>query len=696
MDVNSNMLKPSYYSVLIYMISISCFQDSTSYKTNPLITEMNERIDFSNIRSNHILEAANYSIIMADSILNEIIAVQDSIPTFKNTLLNLDHLYNTISKVWNPIELLSSVSNNEKIRIACDEASLLISSYSINLSSNLLLYKAIHRYSQSAEAQSLQAHRKRFLASELRDFQNSGLGLTSDKQAELKKIQNKISRLKINFINNINTYRDSIIVEKSLMKGLSEHFKDERYLGNGMYKLDLSYPTFYPFMESAESDSIRKLLRIKFLNKGMPENTNLLDKIIILRDQYANLLGYPTFASLIINESMAGTPEIVLDFLNDLREKIKYKANWDTKQILEVKNKLSQQCDTIIYDWEKYYYENKLLQSTYNVNIDEVREYFKLENVIKGLFQISQNLFGIKYQQILKPSVWDPDVRMYEIYERSSDRLIGTFYIDLFPRENKYPHAAEYTIYSGKKIGANYQLPAACLVCNFPRGTPEKPSLLSHDDVETLFHEFGHLMHDLLSKTELSSQSGTSVLNDFVEAPSQMLENWVWHRDALKLFATHYRTGEIIPDSLLNRLLASRQLQSGNDLLQQVFYSMLDISLHNGFEPDGSLNTKKMMMKLQRQITHYPHIPGTNQLASFDHLLDYSASYYGYLWSEVYAVDMFSIFEQNGVMDNMTGMRFRKLILEKGGSDNPMSLVQKFLGREPNNSAFLIKLGIAE
>jgi thimet oligopeptidase len=664
--------------------------------TNPLITELNERIDFSNINPNHILEAANYSIIIADSILNEILTVKDSLRTFENTMLNLDHLYNTISKVWNPIELLASVSENEKIRFACDESNLFFSSYVINLSSNLLLYKAIQKYSKSAEVQSLPVHRKRFLESELYDFKNSGLGLNSDKQDELKKIQNNISELKIKFTNNINNYRDTIFVEESLMQGLSESFKNERYVGNGLYQLDLSYPTFYPFMENSKSDSIRKLLRTKFLNKGMPENIDLLDEIINLRNQYANLLGYPTFASFTIKESMAGAPESVLVFLNDLREKNKYKADWDTKQLLKVKNKLSQQRDTMVYDWEKYYYENKLLQSLYNVNGDEVKEYFKLENVISGLFEISQQLFGIKYRQIFKPSVWNYDVRMYEIYESSSDILIGTFYLDLFPRENKYSHAAEYTIYSGKKIGDNYQLPVACLVCNFPKGTTKIPSLLSHDDVETYFHEFGHLIHDLLSKTELSSQSGTSVLNDFVEAPSQMLENWVWNRDALKLFAKHYKTGKIIPDSLLNRLLASRQLQSGNDLLQQVFYSMLDISLHNGFEPDGSLSTKKMMMKLQRQITHYPHIPGTNQLASFDHLLDYSASYYGYLWSEVYAVDMFSIFEQNGVMDNMTGMRFRKLILEKGDSDNPMSLVQKFLGREPDNSAFLIKLGITE
>jgi len=272
--------------------------------------------------------------------------------------------------------------------------------------------------------------------------------------------------------------------------------------------------------------------------------------------------------------------------------------------------------------------------------------------------------------------------------------MIGKFYLDLYPRENKYQHAAEFTIVSGKKVGDLYQLPVACLVCNFPKQTADKPSLLAHDDVETFFHEFGHLIHDLLSKTELSSQSGTSVAMDFVEAPSQMMENWVWNKEALKLFARHYKTGEIIPDTLLSRMLDARNLQSGNNLLQQIFYGMLDLTLHENFDPTGGQSTSDVVIELQNSITHYPHFPGTNQLASFDHLLDYSASYYGYLWSEVYAADMFSVFEENGIFDSKSGRKFRETILEKGGSEDPLRLVENFLGRKLDNNAFIINQGI--
>ncbi|SVE44908.1 uncharacterized protein METZ01_LOCUS497762, partial [marine metagenome] len=220
------------------------------------------------------------------------------------------------------------------------------------------------------------------------------------------------------------------------------------------------------------------------------------------------------------------------------------------------------------------------------------------------------------------------------------------------------------------------------------------PSLLSHDDVETLFHEFGHLIHDMLSKTELISQSGTSVSMDFVEAPSQMLENWVWKKESLGLFAKHYKTGEVIPDTLVDRMLAARNLQSGNDLLQQIFYGMLDLTLYDGYDPGGLLSTTDIVIQLQNSITHYPYFEGTHQQASFDHLLDYSASYYGYLWSEVYSHDMFSVFEDGGLFNSAIGGRYRQEILEKGGSEDPMKLVINFLGRQPNNQAFLRSLGI--
>ena len=691
-------------SILILFLSYVAFQsqygrtdgqfDASAY--NPLITGINETIFFDKIRAHHIKHATEVVLMEGDKILDKILTGPDSLRSFKNTLLKLDELYNTVSKVWSPLELLASVSDNEEIRISCDKSSLVFTEYFIELSINEALFTAVRAFSQTNEAKTLPKNRKYFLDSELRDFKHNGVGLSRNKQNELKKIQNYIAELSIDFKNNINSHTDTLFIEKVLMKGLSDGYKKERSMGNSYYAVDLSYPSFYTYMENAESDSIRKELRYKFLNRGMPDNIKILDQIISLRNQYAQILSYSSFAAYTIEEAMARTPGAVWEFLQDLKNKIQQKADWDTAQLLELKNHFTGIDDTVIYDWEKYFYENQILKSQYNVDVDEVRQYFQLDNVLGGIFTISERLLGIKYVEIMEPSVWHSDVKMYEMQDSNTGDLLGTFYLDLYPRENKYQHAAEYTIISGKKIEDQYQLPVACLVCNFPKKTADKPSLLSHDDVETFFHEFGHLIHDLLSKTELSSQAGTSVAMDFVEAPSQMLENWVWNKEALKVFARHYETGEVMPDSLLQSMVDARNLQSGNDLLQQIFYGILDLTLHENFDPAGVQSTSDLVILLQNTITNYPHITGTNQLASFDHLLDYSASYYGYLWSEVYAADMFSVFEANGIFDIESGMRFRQIILEKGGSENPMSLVENFLGRKPDNNAFLRKQDIAE
>ena len=364
------------------------------------------------------------------------------------------------------------------------------------------------------------------------------------------------------------------------------------------------------------------------------------------------------------------------------------------QEMIEIKKNYTGKDDVTLYDWDKYYYENKLLLSKYNVDSKKVKEYFELTSVINGFFKISAQLFGIQYYEVENPSVWHEDVSMYEMVDEKSGKLIGRFYLDLYPRSHKYQNAAEFTIVSGKRMGDSYQLPVASLVCNFPKSSNNYPSLLSHDDVETFFHEFGHLIHDIFSKTELMSQAGTSVAMDFVEAPSQMLENWVWNKESLSIFAKHYKTGKVIPDSLLNGMIAARNLQSGNDLLQQVFYGLLDLSFFDGYDPEGVLSTTDIVRQLQNSITHYPYFEGTHQEASFDHLLDYSASYYGYLWSEVYAYDMFSSFEIGGVLNSEIGYKYRKSILEKGGSEDPMDMVIDFLGRQPNDTAFLKSLGI--
>ena len=311
-----------------------------------------------------------------------------------------------------------------------------------------------------------------------------------------------------------------------------------------------------------------------------------------------------------------------------------------------------------------------------------------------GLFTIYQRLFNVRFEKVENPSVWHDDVQMFSIYEKDSDDLIGKFYLDMFPRPNKYGHAAAFSVIMGKMTDNGYQKPATALVCNFPKPTEYQPSLLTHDDVETYFHEFGHLVHGVLTKSPLVSYAGTSVPRDFVEAPSQMLENWVWEKESLSLFAKHYETGDIIPDQLLEKMIAAKNINSGTKALQQVFYGIYDFSLNDGFDPDGNKSTTDLIKELKNDVTLYPYQEGTHQQASFGHLNGYGAAYYGYKWSEVYAHDMFSIFKNEGILNPKTGLRYRQIILEKGGTEEPLDLVKKFLGREPNSDAFLRSMGI--
>jgi len=670
--------------------------NSQHVRHNPLIYSKNQNIDFAVINEDDIENATEYVLREADLILSEIITVPTAERTFANTLLRLDDLYNIVSKVSSPLELLASVHPNRKIRDISDESILIIQRYFVELSANEALYEVVYQFSTSKQAHELPLNQQRFLESELRDFQHSGLGLSEYDREKLKRIQNRISELSLQFENNISSYSDTLFIPHNMIAGLPDDYKENHLQADGKYAIDLSYPSFYPFMIYAESDSLRKLLRYMFLNKGMPQNVSILSEILANRKSLAELLNYPSFSALIIDQGMAKSTEAVWEFEKDLIEKIQPKANWDTKQLLQLKYDTIEGNDKTITDWQKDYYENQLLLKKHRVDSEEVKQYFQVDNVIEGLFAISSLLFDIKFREIENPSVWHSGVRMFEMKEKSDNALVGYFYLDLYPREDKYQHAAAFSIVSGKKINSDYQHPIACLVCNFPPPGKNTPALLQHEDVETLFHEFGHLLHDMLTTSELYSQSGTSVAMDFVEAPSQMIENWVWNKESLSLFATHYETNEIIPDSLLNRMMKARNIQSGNNLLQQIFYGMLDLTLHEQFDSSNVKSTTEIMSELQNSITNYDYIEGTHMQASFDHLLDYGASYYGYLWSEVFAADMYSTFEKEGVLNQEVGLRFRKTILEKGGTENPMNLVRAFLRRDPNNEAFLKKQGIVE
>jgi len=410
--------------------------------------------------------------------------------------------------------------------------------------------------------------------------------------------------------------------------------------------------------------------------------------------KFVKLLGYNSYAEYRTEDRMAKNPKNVWNFENDLKQQLREKAENDVAEMLTIKSaRLGKNAKTI-HPWEAGFYENQVKLKKYKLDREEVRQYFEFNNVTEGLFTIYQRLFNVRFEKVQNPSVWHEDVQMFSIYDKTSGALIGNFYLDMFPRANKYGHAAAFSVTMGKMTENGYQKPATALVCNFPKPTDFQPSLLTHENVETYFHEFGHLVHGVLTTSQLISYAGTSVARDFVEAPSQMLENWVWQKESLSLFAKHYETGEVIPEVLLEKMIAAKNINSGTKALQQIFYGIYDFTLNDGFDPDGDKSTTDLIKELKNEITFYPYQEGTHQQASFGHLNGYGAAYYGYKWSEVYAQDMFSVFEANGILNPDIGLKYRRIILEKGGTVDPYELVKEFLGREPNSEAFLRSMGI--
>ena len=663
-------------------------------ENNPLLIPFNNNFDFKNIKSGHITEGTDYVISKADFIKNEIVQIASTKRTYENTLVRIDDIYSVIESVWSPGYLMGSVHTSEEIRNEGLEASKKIENYITELSLNEDLYNAVVAYVTTAEAKSLKGFREKFLDDLLLDYKRIGFNLSKDKREKVKAVLDVLTDLGLEFDKNIRSAQDTLFLDPKDLAGLPDNYKKERLQNNGKYAIDMTYPSYVPFMDQAESDEAREALRFKFNNRARAENIGVLNDILRNRMKLVKLLGYNSYAEYRTEDRMARNPKNVWDFENDLKQQLREKAENDVAEMLTIKSVRLGKNTKTIHPWEAGFYENQVKLKKYNLDREEVRQYFEFNNVTEGLFTIYQQLFNVRFEKVQNPSVWHEDVQMFSIYDKTSGALIGNFYLDMFPRANKYGHAAAFSVIMGKMTENGYQKPATALVCNFPKPTDFQPSLLTHENVETYFHEFGHLVHGVLTTSQLISYAGTSVARDFVEAPSQMLENWVWQKESLSLFAKHYETGEVIPEELLDRMIAAKNINSGTKALQQIFYGIYDFTLNDGFDPDGNKSTTDLIKELKNEITFYPYQEETHQQASFGHLNGYGAAYYGYKWSEVYAQDMFSVFEANGILNPDIGLKYRRIILEKGGTVDPYELVKEFLGREPNSEAFLRSMGI--
>ncbi|XP_061589944.1 neurolysin, mitochondrial isoform X2 [Cololabis saira] len=533
---------------------------------------------------------------------------------------------------------------------------------------------------------------KRFLDRLVIQGERKGLHLSKDVQQEVKITSKLMSELSIEFNRNLNEDTTSLVLSEYELGGLADSYINSlQKTAEGRYIVRLESPLYYPLMKRCYIPETRKKLEMAFHSRCKEVNTPILEKLIQLRAKVAGLLGYHSHADYVLELNMAKNGSNVCDFIDAFYERLKPIGVEERKYILSLKKR---EClmkgyhfDGQIHSWDLPYYMNQVEQRKFAVNKDKLIEYFPLDVVTKGLFGIYQDLLGLTFSKVEHADVWYENIQVHSAHDTETGEEIGQFYLDLHSRDGKYGQAACFGLRPGcRGPDGDRTIPVAALVANFSQPRKGFPTLLQHHEVETFFHEFGHVMHELCSKTAFSEFSGTQVETDFVEVPSQMLENWVWEKEPLRRISSHYKDGSPIPDDLLEKLIASRVANTGLMNLRQVLLSKVDLVLHSG----SSADTAKVFAKLQQDIMGIPATPGTNMMASFGHLaLGYDAQYYSYLWSEVYSMDMFfSRFKKEGIMNPKVGKEYRAVILEAGSSVDGMEMLKMFLGREPHQDAF--------
>jgi Zn-dependent oligopeptidase len=656
---------------------------------NPLLIHSNKPIAWDKVDANGIGKAVAQVIQLSDGRVKNIISgVKFGIGP-GSTLVALDLLFYDIYDLDMKLQLISNTNPSDSTRNAAEFGDQTLTDYQTALALNESLYKTIKAYVAQSET-SLKPNQKKFIREQIQYLENNGMKLDSAGRRELQAIKDKITILGIDFDRNIGTSRDSIPFSESDLKGVSDNLKLNWKRPNGEYVLYINTPNALDIGKYAISDATRKQMYFKYSNRAYPKNITVLDSLLYYRQQYAKKLGYSSYAAYKLTDKMAGTPQAVWSFENSLVEKLAPKVTSDLTSIRTIKHQMHPELPDTIFAWDVEYYKNILLDTKYKLNTDEVKEYFEMNQTISGMFETYHRLFGITVKETFGLPTWYNKVRSFDMYVGTNK--VGSFYFDLYPRQNKYTHFACFAISEANPNISDEILPVAALICNFPEGAKGEPTLLNHSDVITLFHEFGHLVANMVVRSDLITQPG-SLKPDFVEAPSQFLENFCWQYASLKIFAKNYRTGAVLPESLYNKMKATEHVMDGLDYTTQVYYGMIDFTFEDKYDSIRGMDLTSVTKTLYR-VRQIPFPDGSHMIAAFNHLNGYGANYYGYLWSRVFAQDIFSVFEKNGVMDPATGERYRKEILEVAGSQQEIDLLRHFLGRESNSDAFMKSIGL--
>jgi peptidyl-dipeptidase Dcp len=672
-----------------------------SLKT-PFNTKYNSA-PFSKIENEDYLPTFKEAITQAKKEIDDIINNTDQ-PTFENTIVALDFSGEQLDRISSIFFNLNSAETNETIQKIAQEVSPLLSEFSNDITLNEDLFKRVKSIYDAKSTLDLSIEQQTLLDKKYKSFSRNGANLSDDKKEKLRAIDKKLSQLKLKFGENVlaetNKF-EMLITNEADLSGLpdgtieaAKQLAESKDKEGWLFTLD--YPSYIPFVTYADNRELRKKLTIAAGSKSFKSDTldnqdNVL-QIVNLRHERANLLGYKTHAHFVLEERMAQTPEKVLQFSNELLEKAKPAAELEFKNL----ENFAKELDNIdrLEKWDGSYYSEKLKQKLFSLDDELLKPYFKLENVINGAFTIANKLFDLNFEEINDIDKYHEDVLTYKVTDPNGN-LVSIFYADFFPRAGKR-NGAWMTSYKPQyvKNGENSR-PHISIVCNFTKPTKSKPSLLTFNEVTTLFHEFGHALHGMLANTTYPSLSGTSVYWDFVELPSQVMENWCYEKEALELFATHYETGKVIPMDLVEKIKESATFHEGMQTLRQLSFGLLDMSWH-GQDPTNITNVKDYESEVFKNTTLYPETKETCMSTAFSHIFQggYSSGYYSYKWAEVLDADAFEYFKENGIFNKMVADKFKNHVLSQGGTENPMTLYKRFRGQEPKPEALLRRAGL--
>lgn len=671
---------------------------------NPLLQEFDtpyQSVPFSKIKTEHFLPAFETAIEMSKKDIEKICNNPEA-PTFENTIVALELSGAQLSKISSIFFNLNSAETNEEIQNIAKQVSPMLSELSNDILLNPELFKRVKTIYEQRNKLNLNSEQLRLLDKKYKSFTRNGANLNEEQKDQIRSIDKELAMLTVQFGQNAlaetNNYFLNITDEKSL-KGLPKYVitdaKEEatrRNLNGWVFTLHI--PSYLPFMTYAENRELRKKMYMAYNSKAFQNNEfnneQIVKRIAELRLQRANILGYNTHADFVLEERMAKDPKTVKDFLDDLLTQSKPFGESDVKLLAQYaleKDGIQQ-----LERWDHAYYAEKVKQEKFSLSEDELKPYFELDKAVQGTFEIAKRLYGITFKQRNDIDVYHEDVKVYEVLDENNQHL-ALFYTDFHPRPGKRAGAWMTSFREQSNVNGKQVRPHVSIVCNFTKPTATTPSLLTFDEVTTLFHEFGHALHGMLANTTYESLSGTNVMYDFVELPSQFMENYCYEPEALEIFAQHYQTGETIPAELIQKVRNASNYMEGYQTVRQLSFGLLDMAWH-GTNPLAISSVSAYEDKAMDPTNLYPIVNGTNMSTSFSHIFNggYSSGYYSYKWSEVLDADAFAYFKEKGIFNPEVAKKFKKL-LQSGGSVDPMELYIEFRGTKPSNKALLERAG---